>query len=161
MDAIRNELADPASLVEEQAIEACDCEQEKTDAVCSAEIELSNLKETLRQEELRRREQEEFSSCFPDVTLAEVPDSVKESAVSNNLPLAAAYALYLCRKARAKESARAASERAAAETPGLPTGDRGERIYTIEEMRAMSQSEVRRRYSALLNSLSRGIETIH
>lgn len=161
MELISNAWTDSDSSSTAQTADCSAQTQTEGNLGSSAEIELSNLKELLRQEEVRRREQEEFSSCFPDVSLAEIPDSVKESALCNHLPIAAAYALYLCRRARAKEAAREASARAAAETPGIPTGDRGERIYTVEEMRAMSQSEVRRRYGALLNSLSRGIETIH
>jgi hypothetical protein len=94
-----------------------------------------------------------FSECYPDTPWEEVPDSVKVSAMERGIPVAAAYGVYLTRREQTRQSASAALARAMEESPGLPRGAVGERLYSIEEMRAMPQTEVRRRYGSLLTSL--------
>ena len=99
---------------------------------------------------------EQMAICYPDVRWEDVPDFVKEKSVAENLPITAVYGEYLsCREARRK-SAMDALARSRALTPGLPRGSTGERLYSIEEMRAMPLKEVRSRYGSLLASLRRG-----
>ncbi|MBQ8382632.1 MAG: hypothetical protein IJX47_05425 [Clostridia bacterium] len=98
-----------------------------------------------------------FCEAYPDVTWESVPDAVKEAARLKEIPVAAAYCLYLQRREQAKKTAKAACRRATAESPGVPAGALGERLYSIDEMREMTSKEVKNRYHTLLASLRRGV----
>lgn len=103
-------------------------------------------------------EREAFAQCYPDTPWEEVPDSVKQSAAERGIPVAAVYGVYLTHREQTRRSALAALARATEQSPGLPRGALGERLYSIEEMRAMPPKEIRRRYGSLLASLRRGLE---
>lgn len=103
-------------------------------------------------------EWETFAQCYPDVRREDVPDGVKAAATEQGISIAAAYGDYLARREEIRSAAADALARAIAQSPGLPRGAMGERLYSIEEMRAMPPKEVRRRYGSLLASLRRGLE---
>ncbi|MBQ8288846.1 MAG: hypothetical protein IJX76_08785 [Clostridia bacterium] len=97
-----------------------------------------------------------FNEAYPDVSWDSVPDAVKENARLKEIPVAAAYCLHLQRREQAKKTAASAYQRAVAESPGVPVGALGERLYSIDEMREMTSKEVKSRYHTLLASLKRG-----
>ncbi len=97
-----------------------------------------------------------FAECYPDTSWEAIPDSVKESAMTRGIPVAAAYGQYLLGREQSRKAASAALARAMEHSPGLPRGAVGERLYSIDEMRAMPPKEVRRRYGSLLTSLRHG-----
>lgn len=101
-------------------------------------------------------ERSAFCLRYPDVPWTSVPDAVKESARLQAIPLADAYGEYLQQRAKLREAADAAYRRALAESPGVPMGAVGERLYSIDEMRRMTSKEVKSRYHTLLASLKRG-----
>lgn len=101
-------------------------------------------------------EQAAFVEVYPDVSWEAVPDAVKENARLQAIPVADAYCLYLRQREQAKKTAVSAYQRAAAESPGIPRGAWGERLYSINEMREMTPKEVKSRYHTLLASLKRG-----
>lgn len=96
-----------------------------------------------------------------ELNLAQIPDRVKERAEVEGIPLEEAYAEYLIRREREKEIARTADALAMERTPGCPRGDSVGRLYSMEEMKSMSQKEVKRRYGSLMDSLRRGIEKLY
>lgn len=95
------------------------------------------------------------------VNEAEIPDRIKASAKEAGIPIAEAYADYLSRRERERAIAKAASELAIERTPGCPKGVYGQRIYSVDEMKSMSSTEVKKRYGAILESLKRGIEKLY
>ncbi|MBQ7324117.1 MAG: hypothetical protein IJW98_00070 [Clostridia bacterium] len=101
---------------------------------------------------------EAFAICYPDIRWEDVPDGVKAAATEQGIPVAAVYGDYLARREDIRKTADAALIRAMEQSPGLPRGAVGERLYSIEEMRAMPPKEVRSRYGSLLASLRRGFE---
>lgn len=103
-------------------------------------------------------DREVFAICYPDIRWEDVPDGVKAAATVQGIPVAAVYGDYLARREEIRKTADAALVRAMEQSPGLPRGAVGERLYSIEEMRAMPQKEVRSRYGSLLASLRRGFE---
>ena len=101
-------------------------------------------------------DREAFAICYSDTHWEDVPDGVKAAATEQGIPVAAAYGDYLARREEIRKTADAALIRAMEQSPGLPRGAVGERLYSIEEMREMPPKEVRRRYGSLLASLRHG-----
>lgn len=92
----------------------------------------------------------ELGELYPFVRLSEIPAEVWTSP----LPLSAAYALY----ERKSEQVRQAAERANRRNADRSTGALSlgcEPYFTPEEVRAMSQKEVRENYDAILRSMKR------
>lgn len=114
-------------------------------------IELEEKKKSF---ERMSREIGEFSEIFPEKNVNSIPDSVWES-VRVGIPLAAAYALYERKNALRADTACRINER----NGDISTGSIGrastENFYTPDEVRAMSQSEVRKNYSKILESMKK------
>lgn len=94
--------------------------------------------------------------CFPDTKWEDVPDEVKRKSIEEAQPIAAVYQDYLTHREQTRKTASAALLRSMEQSPGIPQGAVGERLYSIEEIRAMPAKEVRRRYGSLLTSLRHG-----
>ena len=98
------------------------------------------------------REYAEFRALYPDADAEALPEDVLKS-VEAGLPLAAAYALY--EKRMQKRSADiAAHNKSTREVSFGSVGKSPESDYfTPDEVRAMSQGEVRANYSKILQSM--------
>ncbi len=126
-----------------------------------AAAELSALRgeaEALRAELAAERrvsaELREFCTLYPETPTEAIPDAVWEK-VKGGIPLAAAYALYERRQLCARQAAEAAQQRSRARSSGAVEGGTAEMPYTPSEVRAMSPSEVRRNYTAIIASMKR------
>lgn len=64
-------------------------------------------------------------------------------------------------RAREREIARAAYALAVERTPGCPRGGAARRLYSVDEMKAMSPKQVKKRYGVLMDSLKRGVEKLY
>ncbi|MBQ9784524.1 MAG: hypothetical protein IJW29_03385 [Clostridia bacterium] len=119
--------------------------------------ELNALREQLASERARRAriesEYEEFCSLYPDVSLASCSDAVW-GAVENGTPLAAAYALEERRRILTAARAADANEQNQGRSTGRVRGSTGE-FFTPEEVRAMSQNEVRINLSKIMKSMKK------
>lgn len=97
------------------------------------------------------REYSEFTALYPDTHLSELSDSVWKS-VGEGVPLAAAYALEERRQELLRNAAELSNrenrQRSAGGHKPTPGG-----YFTPEEVRNMSQNEVRVHYSAILDSM--------
>ena len=119
--------------------------------------ELIALREELAVErarhERRSREYEEFCRLYPDVPLADCPDTVWRE-VERGTPLAAAYALE--ERRRALIAARAAQTNAQnrQRSSGCVKDAQGD-FFTPDEVRSMSQSEVRTNLSKIMQSMKK------
>lgn len=129
-------------------------EQTEPDTVNAAD-ELAALKAALAEAARRDAENALFEELYPDVSRDSIPEAVEREAAERNMPLAAAYALYLRRCELAAAEAKIAAKLAAAESAGALGGNCGEKLYSIDEIRAMSRKEIRRSYKAILRSLER------
>lgn len=93
-------------------------------------------------------ELKEFFELFPEVGFSEIPRSVRES----DLPLSAAYALYEKRARNLALSAERENEKNRSRSAGrLSSG--GEIPYTQDEVRRMTQDEVRKNFDAVMRSV--------
>ena len=136
--------------------EAIDTEEE----LSSIKDEILKLREELtRLEELREKsmkmlqEFDEFVSLFPEQRIENLPDEVWNEA-KRGASLAAAYALY--------EKRREAKERLAsqinAKNAALSAGKAGEaanEYFSYEQVKGMSQAEVRKNYSKIRESMKK------
>lgn len=93
-------------------------------------------------------ELKEFFELFPEVGFSEIPRSVRES----DLPLPAAYAIYERRERNLALSAERENEKNRSRSAGrLSSG--GEITYTQDEVRRMTQDEVRNNFDAVMRSI--------
>ena len=139
-----------------------DTENEKESAEADEKASKSDKKKVKKLEgelEKRRaetdkaaREYAEFRALYPDADAEALPEDVLKS-VEAGLPLAAAYALY--EKRMQKRSADiAAHNKSTRQVSFGSVGKSPESDYfTPDEVRAMSQSEVRANYSKILQSM--------
>ncbi len=117
--------------------------------------ELKRLREELAARDAvhqrAEREYADFSALYPDTPLSEIPDSVWQN-VEQGVPLAAAYALAERRRQvlrmKAEESNRENLLRSSGKHAPTPTY-----YFSPDEVRSMSQSEVRANFSAILESM--------
>ena len=127
----------------------------EADGLDELRSELKSLREALASQtaQLNRTEREygEFANLYPDVKLSEIPDSVWLD-VEHGTPLAAAYALEERRRAllraKAEESNQQNLLRTAGSCHGAPSG-----YFSPEEVRRMSQTDIRKHFSAILESM--------
>lgn len=133
-----------------------------TDSSPTAEEQLEQLRNELntlrreineRDEHLRRMsaEYEEFYHLYPDASPEAIPDCVWND-VKKGIPLAAAYALTQQRKRRTEELAAASNLENARRSFGAVSGDVSD-YFSPDEVRAMSQSEVRANYQSIMRSM--------
>lgn len=99
------------------------------------------------------REYDEFRSLFPQMTLSELPDSVRDS-VREGVPLLAAAALYELRRIRAAEAAAAANAANTELSFALEKRGDADVFFSPEEVREMSASEVRSNYKKIIESMN-------
>ena len=94
---------------------------------------------------------EEFRRLYPSVAADDVPDEVWQD-VQNGIPAEAAYALWERREAVRRETAAEANRRNA--DGGWGRAERaGEDFLSPDEVRAMTQTEVRRNYARIIESM--------
>lgn len=99
------------------------------------------------------REYAEFHALYPDVSITSCPDSVW-AAVNDGTPLAAAYALEERRHELIAQKAKVSNEQNRACSFGRIDHAQNE-FFTPDEVRAMSQSEVRSNLSKIMLSMKK------
>lgn len=123
--------------------------QRLVDEIAMLEAEL----ESKRAETDRKiKEYNEFRELFPEVDPSELAPQVLES-VENGVPLCAAYALY--EKRMAAKNAAAMAHNKATKRDGFGSVGRGSEgdFYSPDEVRSMTQSEVKQNYQKILRSM--------
>ena len=98
------------------------------------------------------REYAEFRALYPDADTEALPEDVLKS-VEAGLPLAAAYALYEKRMQKRSADIAAHNESTRQVSFGSVGKSPESDYFTPDEVRAMSQSEVRANYSKILQSM--------
>ena len=122
----------------------------------------------LQEEKIKRQERiasarmryiseiKEFKELYPDVEEKRIPNTVWEE-VKKGIPLSSAYAAYerkmYIKKARADKVNTENTQKA---VPSVkPAVSAEERIYTYDELRKMSRSEINENYDAVIRSISK------
>ncbi len=125
--------------------------------------ELEACREKIRQlsaviDDIKRqtREKKIFGELYPKVAIDEIPDAVLKEAKDEGIPLAAAYALYARRLEIESENAAEKLIKSAVRTSGAVSQPPPERLFSIDQIRAMSAKEVKRQYKAVMKSLAKG-----
>ena len=96
----------------------------------------------------------EFHALFPDVNTVSIPESIWEQ-VKSGIPLAASYALYEKKCNLHREHAAKINLRNAKKSPGAAGKDTPAEYFSPDEVRAMSQAEVRNNYQKILESMKK------
>lgn len=130
-----------------------------TEQLATLNEELTALRATLaeRDSEILRLQREaaertELARLFPDADPDSLPREVLE-AHSQGIPLAAALALYEKQQATLSERCRAVNHRNAALSPGRAGQDAAAEYFSPDEVRRMSQSEVRKHFRVIRESM--------
>ena len=166
MDFTENEVmpVEETALLDKEAPteESSEAEQE---SMPDAAAELEALRDEVRRlnEELEQKQAEaeriaaeigDFYKLFPNADISALPDSVLESVKQGN-SLAAAYALYHRRSQLKEEQVRAANQRNASLSAGRVGSGAAAEYFTPDEVRAMSQGEVKRNYKKIIESMKK------
>ena len=93
----------------------------------------------------------EFCDLYPNLSPEELPDEVWEN-VRRGVPLSAAYALAERRRIRTLEKAQSLNEENKRRSSGSVEGDPNH-YFSADEVRAMTQSEVRANYQKIMLSM--------
>ena len=129
------------------------------------QAELESLREQVKKltEELQARaafadkiaaQLGEFGELFPDVAMESVPESVWERVRAGST-LASAYAIYARRAYMNEMRVGGINKRNAQLSPGLAGKGTASEYYTPDEVRSMSQGEVRANYSKIIESMKK------
>lgn len=136
--------------IEGSALESLEAELE------ASRQEIQRLSSIIRSRDEADREAAVFAELFPDVGKDDIPDSVREDAQKQGLPLIAAYALYARRMELSGIAADRAGRSAAERSAGSVSGSSGtEDFFTLEQIRAMTPKEVRKNYKTILKSIGK------
>ena len=96
----------------------------------------------------------DFYSLFPDTAIDTLPDDVWEDVKKGN-SLAASYAIYQRKMQLQAERINAINQKNASLSAGKAGTNTASEFYTPDEVRAMSQDQVRANYSKIIRSMKK------
>ena len=144
--------------LEEQTDSTPEGTDEENGEIVALREEIKRLREEIRvktaEAQLITAQLGEFEELFPTVTPNEIPQSVWDSVRQGN-SLAAAYALHHRRSELRKAELRRVNESNSAHSSGRISSKTNAEYFTPDEVRAMSQSEVRANYSKIRESMKK------
>ena len=152
--------------IEDESVPDADVTTEGEEAIAPEE-ELSSIKDEIlklreeltRLEELREksvkmlREFDEFIELFPEQRIENLPDEVWDQA-RGGTSLAAAYPLYEKNRQAKERLARQINAKNAALSAGK-AGEAANEYFSYEQVKGMSQAEVRKNYSKIRESMKK------
>lgn len=139
---VQNEGEEQVTQTHETELEAC-------------RAEIRRLSTVVERYEQTAREEKAFAELYPNMSMADIPDIVRESAAKNHLPLIAEYALYARRLEVEKERDTARLEAAVSKSSGaVEQGGERDELFSIEQIRMMTPREVKKHYKAIMRSLA-------
>ena len=132
---------------------------ENEEETARLKAELEELKSRIAKSEKEKSQKEEFHALFPSVTEDQIPEEVYRYAKESGASIAASYAVYHRKLVLAAEEAQKRDLENQRKSPGPMGGSAyasSERLFTANEIKAMSQEEVRRNYKQIMKSLKNG-----
>lgn len=96
----------------------------------------------------------EFHRLFPEKALDQIPDEVRDD-VRSGIPLSASYALYEKRLEAERERIEAINRKNATRSSGSVGKNTQKEYFSPDEVRSMSQSEVRENYHKIIESMKK------
>ncbi len=149
---LEGEMQELISPTEAATLSPTDTEPSADDLRAELDRLREELAETRRIHERMAAEIGEFQALFPEANVSCLPESIWEQ-VRHGIPLAASYALYEKKCMMQKERAAAVNLRNAQKTPGAAGVGTPSEYFSPDDVRAMSQSEVRSNYQKILDSM--------
>ena len=128
---------------------------EREEEITRLQNEIASLREALAKKEREEAilgELEEFRRLFPKASVGALPSEVQAS-VDGGIPLSAAYALYEKKRAMAELHAKQINEENAVRSAGKAGKGTAGEYFSPEEVRAMSQKQVREHYAQIRESM--------
>ena len=149
------------NVTEDAPEESCEDDETQSALLPSVEelhAELARLRAELEEtKSLHARmaaELGEFQALFPEVSVSALPESIWEQ-VRSGIPLAASYALYEKKCILHREHAAKINMQNAKKASGAAGKDTPAEYFSPDEVRAMSQSEVRKNYQKIMESMKK------
>ena len=134
------------------------CNTDEENELETMRNELERLRSELRESKLEGEriasEIAELHSLFPEANASQLPDEVKAS-IASGIPLAAAYALYEKRREAERARADGINRKNASLSYGAAGKNTPKEYFSPDEVRAMSQSEVRANYARIIESMKK------
>ena len=128
------------------------------DSVKSLKEEIARLRGELEESKLANErissDISEFYRLFPDGKLENLPNEVREG-VRSGIPLTASYALYEKRLEAERERIEAINRKNASLSSGRVGKNTQKEYFSPDEVRSMSQSEVRENYNKIIESMKK------
>ena len=158
---VQEELPSPPEVEDEIIPDDTDGETEDEERNAQARVnalreEIASLEGELERKRAETdkaaREYSEFRELYPDTDIESLPSEVIES-VDAGIPLAAAYALYEKRLKKHNSDVAAHNKSTRADSFGSVGKAAESDYFTPDEVRAMTQGEVRANYSKILKSM--------
>ena len=122
------------------------------------QVELARLRSELEQTRTiharMAAELGEFQALFPEINVSSLPESIWEQ-VKSGIPLAASYALYEKKCNLERAHAAKINSQNAKMTPGAAGKDTSAEYFSPDEVRIMSQAEVRKYYQKIRESMKK------
>lgn len=133
-------------------------EETATESVEALKSEIERLRTELEQSRaISQRISDdisEFHHLFPNVELGSLPDEVRDS-VRAGIPLSASYALYEKKLDAERERIEAINRQNARRSSGAAGKNTQKEYFSPDEVRSMSQSEVRENYKKIIDSMKK------
>lgn len=131
----------------------------ETDVSPEAELEalrseVQTLKEKIERTKRLEAELLDFTEVFPEQDISAIPDEVWQDVRKGN-SLAAAFALFERKKANVQARATEINQTNSYRSSGRAGSDTANEFFSPDEVRAMSQSEVRANYSKIIESMKK------
>lgn len=132
---------------------------DKSEDSSAAELEdlrdqIKTLKAELERTKRLEAELLDFTEVFPEQDVRAIPDEVWQDVRKGN-SLAAAFALFERKKANVQARAAEVNQINAYRSSGRAGSDAANEFFSPDDVRAMSQSEVRANYSRIIESMKK------
>lgn len=150
-----NELISQDSAEIDGTVISNDSPQESVESL-KAEIERlrGELEESRSANDRISSDISEFYRLFPEGKLDQLPEEVRAD-VRSGIPLTASYALYEKRLEAERERIEAINRKNAARSSGSVGKNTSKEYFSPDEVRAMSQAEVRENYNKIIESMKK------
>lgn len=148
----KNGTAQDTETSEEEQVSETDVSHEAELEALRSEVQA--LKAEIERTKRLEAELLDFTEVFPEQDIRTIPDEVWQDVRKGN-SLAAAFALFERKKANVQARATEVNQTNAYRSSGRAGSDTANEFFSPDDVRAMSQSEVRANYSKIIESMKK------